>query len=230
MVTTRGETRCSVHYSNPEDTGPLLQSPVAVCITPLQKIQVQSPVAVCITPLQKIQVHCSRVQLQCALRHSRRYRSRVQLQCALLHSRRYRSTAPESRCSVHYTTPENTGPLLQSPGAVCITPLQKIQVHCSRVQVQCALHHSRRYRSTAPESRCSVHYTTPEDTGPLLQSPVAVCVTPLQTKLSIVHVDVGLATSCLAMETHFLIHPTHSSCANVVSRGSMELCGERHNR
>ena len=39
----------------------------------------------------------------------------------------------------------------------------------------------------------------------------------------IVHGDLRLVCGCLAMETHFMMLPTNSSCADVASRGSLEL-------
>ena len=48
------------------------------------------------------------------------------------------------------------------------------------------------------------------------------CFTPLQPTLGIAHGDLRLACGCSAMETHFMKLPTHSSCADVASRGSLE--------
>ena len=65
---------------------------------------------------------------------------------------------------------------------------------------------------------------------------LALCIragsflTPLQTKLSIAHGDLRLVCVCLAMETHFMKLPTNRSCANVASRGNLELGSECCNR
>ncbi|KAB5559430.1 hypothetical protein PHYPO_G00028930 [Pangasianodon hypophthalmus] len=52
------------------------------------------------------------------------------------------------------------------------------------------------------------------------------CFTPLQLTLDIVHSDLRLGCSCSAMETHFMKLLIHSSCVDVASRGSLELCSE----
>ena len=44
--------------------------------------------------------------------------------------------------------------------------------------------------------------------------------------LGIAHGDLRLVCSCSAMETHFMKLPTNSSCADVASRGSLELNSE----
>jgi hypothetical protein len=45
-----------------------------------------------------------------------------------------------------------------------------------------------------------------------------------------VHGDLRLVCSCLAMENHFMKVLTNSSCADVASRGSLELSRECCNR
>jgi hypothetical protein len=69
-------------------------------------------------------------------------------------------------------------------------------------------------------------FITPENAFPLLQSPMAVSFTPLQPTLGIAQGVFG----CSAMETHFLKLPINSSCADVASRGSLELGRECCNR
>ena len=71
---------------------------------------------------------------------------------------------------------------------------------------------------------------TPENTFPLLQSPMATSFTPLQPTLGIAHADLRLVCDCLAMETHFMKLPTNRSCADVASSGSLELGSECFNR
>ena len=44
--------------------------------------------------------------------------------------------------------------------------------------------------------------------------------------LGITHVDLSLVCGCSAMETHFMELPTNSSCADVASRGSLDLGSE----
>jgi hypothetical protein len=44
------------------------------------------------------------------------------------------------------------------------------------------------------------------------------------------HGDLRLVCGCLAMETHFMKLPTNRSCADVASRGSLELGSECCNR
>lgn len=48
--------------------------------------------------------------------------------------------------------------------------------------------------------------------------------TPLQPTLGIVHGDLRLVCGCSTMETNFMKLATNSSCADVASRGSLELC------
>jgi hypothetical protein len=57
-------------------------------------------------------------------------------------------------------------------------------------------------------------------------SPMAARFTPLQPMLGIAHGDLRLVCGCSAMETHFMKLPTNSCCAEVASRGSLELCSE----
>uniref|UniRef100_A0A0E9RN46 Uncharacterized protein n=1 Tax=Anguilla anguilla TaxID=7936 RepID=A0A0E9RN46_ANGAN len=59
---------------------------------------------------------------------------------------------------------------------------------------------------------------------------MAVCFTPLQLTLGIPHSDLRLVCRCSAMETHFMKHPTNSSCSDIASRGSLELGSECCNR
>ena len=72
-------------------------------------------------------------------------------------------------------------------------------------------------------------FITPENTLPLLQSPMAASFTPLQPTL-IEHVDLRLVCVCSAMDTHFMTLPTNSYCAEVAPRGSLELDSECRNR
>jgi hypothetical protein len=58
---------------------------------------------------------------------------------------------------------------------------------------------------------------------------MAVNFTPLQLTLGIVHCDLRLVCSCLAMETNFMKLLTNSYCADLASRGSLEL-SECYNR
>ena len=58
---------------------------------------------------------------------------------------------------------------------------------------------------------------------PLLQSPMAVSVTPLQPTLGNVHVDLRLVCSCSATETHFMKLPTNSYCADVAPEAVWNL-------
>jgi hypothetical protein len=50
--------------------------------------------------------------------------------------------------------------------------------------------------------------------------------TPLQPMLAIAHGDLRLVCGCSAMETHFRKLPKNSYCADVTSRGSLELGSE----
>ena len=72
------------------------------------------------------------------------------------------------------------------------------------------IYQSREHVSTAPESN--------------------VCFTPLQLTPGIEHGGLRLECGCSAMETHFLKRRTNSSCAEVASRGSLELWSECCNR
>ena len=47
--------------------------------------------------------------------------------------------------------------------------------------------------------------------------------TPLQLMLGIAHGDLRLVCGCSAMETHFMMLPTNSYCADIASRGSLEV-------
>ena len=69
-------------------------------------------------------------------------------------------------------------------------------------------------------------FITPENAFPLLQSPLAASFTPLQPTLGVAHGDLRLMWGCSAMETHFMKLQTNSYCADVASRGSLELGGE----
>ncbi|CDQ67465.1 unnamed protein product [Oncorhynchus mykiss] len=62
---------------------------------------------------------------------------------------------------------------------------------------------------------------------PLLQSQMAARFTPLQLTLGIAHGDLRLVW---AMETHFMKLSPNSSCADVSSRGSLELGSECFNQ
>jgi len=57
---------------------------------------------------------------------------------------------------------------------------------------------------------------------PLLQSPVTVCFTPLHPTLGIVLCAVRFACGCWAMETHPIMLPPHSFCADINASGSLE--------
>jgi hypothetical protein len=61
-------------------------------------------------------------------------------------------------------------------------------------------------------------------------SPIVVSFTPLQPTLGIAHDDIWLVCGCSAMEAHFMKLLTNRSCADVASRGSLELCSECCNR
>ena len=54
--------------------------------------------------------------------------------------------------------------------------------------------------------------------------------TPLQPTLGIAQDGLRLVYCCSAMETHFMKLPTNSYCANVASRGSLELGNECYNQ
>ena len=79
---------------------------------------------------------------------------------------------------------------------------------CRTARWQSVIHHSRERVSTAPESN----------------------FTPLQPTLGIEHGDLRLVCGCSAMETHSMKLLTNSSCAEVASRGSLELSSECCNR
>ena len=94
--------------------------------------------------------------------------------------------------------------------------------------------HQGRWHSPNPDSSIGlpdgdVGFTTPENAFPLLQSPMAASFTPLQSTLGITHGDLTFVCRCSAMETHFMKLP-NSSCADVASRGSLELSSECCNR
>ena len=59
---------------------------------------------------------------------------------------------------------------------------------------------------------------------------MAVSFTPLQLKLGLVHGDLRLVYSCSAMETHFMKLPILSYCADVASKGILDVCSECWNR
>jgi hypothetical protein len=59
---------------------------------------------------------------------------------------------------------------------------------------------------------------------------MAASFTPLQPMLGIVHGDLRHVCGCSAMETHFMELPTNRSCADIASRGSLELGSECCNR
>ena len=62
-------------------------------------------------------------------------------------------------------------------------------------------------------------FTTPENAFPLLQSPVAVSINPLQLTLGIAHGDLRLVCGYSAMENHFMKLPINSSYFDFASRG-----------
>jgi hypothetical protein len=53
--------------------------------------------------------------------------------------------------------------------------------------------------------------------------------TPAQPTLGIAHCDLRLVCGCSAMENNFMKLPMNSSCADVTSRGSLELGSESYN-
>ena len=55
---------------------------------------------------------------------------------------------------------------------------------------------------------------------------MAASFTPLQGMLGIAYGALRLEYGCEAIETHFMTLPTNSSCAEVASRGSLELGSE----
>ena len=55
---------------------------------------------------------------------------------------------------------------------------------------------------------------------------MAASFTPLQPTLGIAHGDLRLVCGSSAMETHFMKLQTNGSCADVASRGSVELGSE----
>jgi hypothetical protein len=55
---------------------------------------------------------------------------------------------------------------------------------------------------------------------------MAESFTPLQPTLGIAHGELRLVCGCSAMETHFMKLPTNSYCADVASKGSLELGNE----
>ena len=69
-------------------------------------------------------------------------------------------------------------------------------------------------------------FITPENAFPLFQSPMASSFTPLQTMLDIAHGGLRLVCGSFTMETHFMKLQTNSSCADVSSRGCLELSSE----
>lgn len=73
-------------------------------------------------------------------------------------------------------------------------------------------------------------FITPENVFLLLQSPMAVSLTSLQSTIGIAHCVCMFVCNCSAMETHFMKLPTNSSCTDVASRGSLELGSECCNR
>jgi hypothetical protein len=56
--------------------------------------------------------------------------------------------------------------------------------------------------------------------------PLTASFTPLQLTLGIVHGDLRLVCGCSAMETHLVRLPMNKSCADVASRGSLEVGSE----
>lgn len=61
-----------------------------------------------------------------------------------------------------------------------------------------------------------LRFTTPQNTFPLLQSPVVVCFTTLHPTLCIALGDVRLACSSSATETHSMKFSVHSFCSEVM--------------
>ena len=73
-------------------------------------------------------------------------------------------------------------------------------------------------------------FIIPVNAFPLLQSPMAASFTPLQLMLGILQCNLRLVCGCSAMETHFMKLPMNCSCADVASRGSLELRSQCCNR
>jgi hypothetical protein len=73
-------------------------------------------------------------------------------------------------------------------------------------------------------------FISPENTFPLIQSPMVASFTSFQLTLGIAHGDLRLVCTSSAMETHFMKLLTNSYCADVASRGSLELGREQCNR
>jgi hypothetical protein len=82
----------------------------------------------------------------------------------------------------------------------------------------CVLLASAKPRFALPDGEA--WFMTPEKVFPLLQSPMAASFTPLQSTLVIAHSDLK---SCVQLLVKL---PTNSSCADVASRGSLELCSD----
>ena len=79
------------------------------------------------------------------------------------------------------------------------------------------VHRTARWWSVVQHSRARIS-TAPE--------PMAENFRPPQPTLDIVHGDLSLVCGYSAMETHFMMLLTDSSCADVASRGSLELGSE----
>jgi hypothetical protein len=74
-----------------------------------------------------------------------------------------------------------------------------------------------------------VLFITPDNVFTLFQNPIRLSFTPLQLKLDIAHGDLRLVCCCSAIETHFMMLPKKSYCADIASRGRLELGSERCN-
>jgi hypothetical protein len=73
-------------------------------------------------------------------------------------------------------------------------------------------------------------FITPENTFPLLQSPMAARFTLLQPTLGIAHGDLRFVCWCSAVGNHSMKLPTNSYCADVASRGSLVVSAATEDR
>jgi hypothetical protein len=107
--------------------------------------------------------------------------------------------------------------------------LHQILQHYALGQVAFSWHPPKRYLSVGrPDG--DVWFINLENVFPLLQISMVASFTPLQSTLGIAHGDFRLMCGCSAMETYFMKFPTNNYCADLASRGSMELGSECYNR
>jgi hypothetical protein len=66
-------------------------------------------------------------------------------------------------------------------------------------------------------------FITPEKKLYCSRVPMAASFTPLQPMLDIAHGDLRLVCGCSAMETHLMKLPANSYCADIATKGSLEL-------